>query len=122
MKWMAILLLVTPAIALAETEVEFYLCSSYVQESAVGEQTDRGWPVFIELTELGAASLEKFTETSLSKMSRSVVGGREVLRATVWAPTFGGKLRGIFSSQEVAMAWQRTLANKLPAVPCGARN
>ncbi|NMT62694.1 hypothetical protein [Marinobacter orientalis] len=122
MKWMAILLLITPAIALAETELEFHLCSSYVQESAVGEQTDRGWPVFIKLTELGATSFEKFTETNRSKMSRIVAGGREFLRATIWAPAFSGKLRGTFSSREAATAWERTLADKLPAVPCGARD
>lgn len=122
MKWMAILLLVTPATALAETELKFHLCSSYVQESVVGEQTDRGWPVFIKLTELGATSFEKFAESNGSKMSRIVVGGREFLRATIWAPTLGGNLREIFSSREVAMAWQRTLADKLPAEPCGARD
>lgn len=120
MKWMAIFFLVTPTIALAETELEFHLCSSYVQESAVGEQMDRGWPVFIKLTELGAASFEKFAETNVGKMSSIVVDGREFLRATIWAPTLGGNSRGIFSSREVAMAWQRTLADKLPAVPCGA--
>ncbi|MBL3557126.1 MULTISPECIES: hypothetical protein [Marinobacter] len=122
MKSIALFLLVTPAVALAEPEVEFHLCSSYVQESAVGEQTDRGWPVFIKLTELGATSIEKFTETNGSEMSRIVVGGREFLRATIWAPTHGGNLRGIFSSREVATAWQRTLAGKLPAAPCGAKN
>jgi len=122
MKWIAILLLVIPAIALAETELEFHLCSSYVQDSAVGEQTKRGWPVFIRLTELGATSFERFTETNGGKMSHIVVGGREFLKATTWASTHGGNLQGIFSSQEVATAWQRTLADKLPAAPCGARD
>lgn len=120
MKWMAILLLVTPVIALAETELQFHLCSSYVQDSSVGEQTKRGWPVFIRLTELGATSIEKFTETNGGKMSHIIVGGREFLRATIWASTHGGNFQGTFSSQEVATAWQRTLADKLPAVPCGA--
>ena len=122
MKWIAILLLVTPAVALAKTELEFHLCSSYVQQSAVGEQTDRGWPVFVKLTELGVASFEKFTETNSSRMSRIVVGGREFSRKTIWASTLGRNLQGTFSSQEVATAWQRTLADKLPAAPCGARD
>ena len=122
MKWIVLSLLVIPAFVLADSEVEFHLCSSYVHESAVGEKTDRGWPVFIKLTDLGATSFERFTETNGSEMSRIVVGGREFLRATIWAPTLGGNLRGIFSSREVATEWQRTLAGKLPAAPCGGRN
>ena len=117
---MTVFLLVITTSVLAETEAEFHLCSSYVQESAVGEQTQRGWPVFIKLTELGATSLDEFAETNYSKMGRVVVSGREFLRATTWASTFDGNIRGTFSSQEVAAAWQRTLADKLPAVPCGA--
>ncbi|MDF1615816.1 hypothetical protein [Desulfurivibrio dismutans] len=74
MKWIAVLLLITPAIAVAETELEFHLCSLYVQKSVVGEQTDLGWPVFVKLTELGATSFEKFTEANSGRMSRIVVG------------------------------------------------
>lgn len=122
MKWIVLSLLVIPAFVLAEPEVEFHLCSSYVQESALGEQTDRGWPVFIKLTELGAMSVERFAETNGSEMSRIVVDGAEFLRATIWAPILGGNLRGTFSSREVATAWQRTLAGKLPAAPCAARD
>lgn len=120
MKWMTVFLLVITTSALAETEAEFHLCSSYVQESAVGEQTDRGWPVFINLTELGATSLDEFAETNHRKMGRIVVSGREFLRAKIWAATFDGNIRGTFSSQEAAAAWQQILADKLPAVPCGA--
>ncbi|WP_273045861.1 hypothetical protein [Marinobacter flavimaris] len=123
MKWIPVLLLSTPAIAVAETELEFHLCSPYVQKSAVGEQTDLGgWPVFVKLTEIGAASFETFTAANSGRMSRIVVDGREFLRATMWAPISGGSLKGTFSSQEVATAWQRALADKLPASPCGARN
>ncbi|WP_151671604.1 hypothetical protein [Nitrincola schmidtii] len=121
-KWIAVLLLSTPAIAVAETDLEFHLCSSYVQKSAVGEQTDLGWPVFVKLTEIGAASFDTFTAANSGRLSRIVVGGREFLRATMWVPNSGGSLKGTFSSQEVATAWQRALADKLPATPCGARN
>lgn len=119
-KMMAALLLFAPASVLAE--VEFHLCSSYVQESAIGEQTARGWPVFIKLTEPGATSLKKFTETNRSKMTRIIVGGSEFLRATAWAPIYGGGLRATFSSRDVVKAWQHTLADELPAVPCGAED
>ncbi|MBL3558395.1 MULTISPECIES: hypothetical protein [Marinobacter] len=122
MKWIAALLLSTPTIALAETELEFHLCSPYVEKSALGEQTDFGWPVFVKLTEIGASRFETFTAENSGRMSRIVVGGREFLKATMWAPISGGNLKGTFSSQEVATAWQRALADKLPAVPCGARN
>lgn len=122
MKWIAALLLVTPAIAVAETELEFHLCSPYVQKSAVGEQTGLGWPVFVKLTEIGATSFETFTATNSGRLSRIVVDGGEFSRATIWAPMSGGNLHGTFISQEVASAWQRSLAGKLPAAPCGARN
>ncbi|WP_435105924.1 hypothetical protein [Arhodomonas sp. AD133] len=122
MKWIAILLLSAPVMAVAETELEFHLCLPYVKKSAVGEQTDLGWPVFVNLTELGATRFEKFTEANKGRMSRVVVGGREFSRSTIWAPIPGGNLHGVFSSQEVAKKWQRTLEGKLPAAPCGARN
>jgi hypothetical protein len=122
MRWTSILLLAVPATGLAETEPKFHLCSSYVEESAVGEQSDPGWPVFVKLTEAGAASFQAFTEANTGKTIRIFVGRREFSRATVWEPVPGGKLRGIFSSQEVAADWQRTLTDDLPAAPCGARN
>ena len=122
MKWIAILVLVFPAIALAEPEPEFHLCSSYVEKSTVGEQSDLGWPVSVKLTEAGATSFEAFTEANTGKTIRVVVGPQEFSRATVWVPVPGGHLRGIFGSQEVAADWQRILASELPAGPCGARN
>jgi preprotein translocase subunit SecD len=122
MKWMAIFLLVTSATALAETELKFHLCPSYVQQSAVGEQTDSGWPVFVKLTELGTTNFEAFTEAYSGRMIRIVVSSREFTRATIWVPIVDGNLHGTFSSQQVAMDWQKTLASRLPAAPCGARH
>jgi preprotein translocase subunit SecD len=122
MRLIAILALAFPAIGLAKTEPEFNLCSSYVEKSEVGEQSDLGWPVFVKLTEAGTASLDAFTEANTGKEIRIVVGRREFSRATVWVPVSSGNLHGMFNSQEVATDWQRTLANELPAVPCGARN
>ena len=121
MKWMALLFLVTPAIAADETTREFHLCSPYVEESVVGEKTDHGWPVFIMLTESGATSLEKVTEANVGRVIHFVVGDREFLRARSVVPIPSGRLLGVFSSQDVAMAWQRILAGELPAAPCGAR-
>ena len=121
MKWMALLFLVTPAIAAAETPREFHLCSPYVEKSAVGEKTGDGWPVFIKLTELGAAGFEKFTEENAGRVSRIVVGDREFSRARSVVPMPSGRLHGTVSSHDVAMAWQRILAGELPAAPCGAR-
>ncbi|WP_155986096.1 hypothetical protein [Thioalkalivibrio sp. AKL7] len=121
LKWIAVLLLVTPAIVVADTELEFHLCSPYVQKSMAGERTDMGWPVYVKLTELGATSFETFTEANIGKMTRIVVIGRQFSRATIWTPIPNGNLHGIFSSQEVATAWQRTLEGELPAAPCGAR-
>lgn len=120
MKWIAILLLVVPAVAAAETAVEFHLCSPYVEKSAVGEKTVHGWPVFIMLTELGATSLENVTGANVGRVIHVVVGDREFLRARSVVPIPGGRLLGVFSSQDVAMAWQRVLAGELPAAPCGA--
>jgi len=122
MRWVAVLYLAIPSIVLAEAEPEFYLCSPYVKKSEVGESTDLGWPVFVKLTEVGTTSLEAFTEANAGKMIRIVVGHREFLRATIWEPISSGNLQGAFSSQEVATDWQRTLAGKLPAAPCGAWN
>ncbi len=122
MRWVAVLFLAIPAIVLAEVEPEFYLCSSYVDKSDVGENTGFGWPVFVKLTEVGTTSLEAFTETNTGKMIRILVGNREFSRATIWVPIPSGNLHGTFSSQEVATDWQRTLAGKLPAAPCGAWN
>jgi hypothetical protein len=117
MRWVAILVLVVPAIGLAKIEPEFYLCSSYVEKSTVGKQTDSGWPVYVRLTEVGTTSLEAFTEANTGKMIRILVGSREFLRATIWIPIPGGNLHGTFSSQEVATDWQRILTGKLPAAP-----
>lgn len=120
MKWIAILLLVTPGVVVAETELDFHLCSAYVEQSTAGAQTESGWPVHVKLTKLGATRFETFTEANIGSMSRLVVGDREFLRATMWVPISSGNIHGTFSSQEVATAWQRTLAGELPAVPCGA--
>jgi preprotein translocase subunit SecD len=122
MRWIAIILLAFPAIGLAQTEPEFYLCSPYVEKSTVGGQTDLGWPVYVKLTEVGTTSLEAFTEANTGKMIRILVGSREFSRATIWLPIPSGNLHGTFSSQEVATDWQRTLTGKPPAAPCGAWN
>jgi len=120
MKWVATLLLVTPGALLAETELDFHLCSAYVQQSAVGTQIENEWTVHVKLTKVGATSFERFTEANIGRMSRLVVGDREFFRATMWVPISSGSIYGAFSSQEAAIAWQRTLAGKLPAAPCGA--
>ncbi len=120
MNWIAIFLLVTPCVALSEAELDFHLCSAYVEQSVAGAQTESGWPVHVKLTKVGATSFERFTESNIGSMSRLVVGDREFLRATIWVPISSGDLHRAFSSQEVATAWQRTLAGKLPAAPCGA--
>ncbi|XKH00396.1 hypothetical protein LG325_09820 [Marinobacter nauticus] len=95
MRSIAILLLAFPAIGLAETEPEFSLCSPYVEKSEVGGLSDLGWPVFVKLTDVGATSLEAFTEANTGKMIRIVVGRREFSRTTMWAPISSGNLRGI---------------------------
>ena len=119
MKWVATLFLVTHGAVLAETDLDFHLCSAYVQESAVGTQIENEWPVHLKLTEVGATSFERFTDANIGRMSRIIVGGRVFLRATIWTPVPSGTLRGSFSSQEIAKAWQRTLVGELPAAPCG---
>ena len=119
MKWVATLLLVTPGAVPAETELDFHLCSAYVQQSAIGTQIENEWPVHVKLTEVGATSFERFTDANIGRMSRIIVGGRVFLRATIWTPVPSGTLRRKFSSQEVAKAWQRTLIGELPAAPCG---
>lgn len=119
MKWAATLLLVTPGTLLAETELDFHLCSAYVQQSAAGTQIENEWPVHVKLTELGATSFERFTDANIGRMSRIIVGGRVFLRATIWAPITSGNLQGKFSSREVANVWQRTFAGELPTSPCG---
>ena len=122
MSWIAVLLLAFPAVASAETEQEFNLCSAYVEKAVAGEQTDLGWPVFVKLTGIGTKSLGGFTEANTGKMIRIVVGDREFSRSTIWVPIPSGELHGTFSSKEVATDWQRTLAGQLPAAPCGAGN
>ena len=119
MKWFATFLLVTPGAVLAETELDFHLCSAYVHQSAVGAQTENEWLVHVKLTELGATSFERFIEANIGRMSRVIVDGRVFLRATIWAPISSGTLRGKFSSREVANDWQRTFTGELLASPCG---
>lgn len=106
MTWSAVLLLIIPAIGLAETALEFHQCSPYVEESAVGENTDHGWPIFMMFTELGARSLEKVTEANVGRVIHIVVGDREFLRAGIVVPNSSGRLLGALSSQDVAMTWQ----------------
>jgi len=120
MKWMALLFLVTPAIAAAESAPEFHLCSPYVEKSVVEEPTGRGWPVSIRLTKSGAIRFEDFTQANVGRVTRVVVGDREFSRARIAAPIASGRLQGTFSSQVAAMAWQRMLAGELPVSPCGA--
>ncbi len=122
MRWIAVLFLAFPGIGLAQAESEFYVCSPFFERSVVGEKTDLGWPVFVRLTEVGTTSLAAFTEANAGKMTRIIVGDREFLRAAIWAPITSGSLRGMFSSEEVANDWQRTLAGQLPVAPCGAGN
>ena len=122
MKWMALLFLVTAAITAAESAPEFHLCLPYVEKSALGEPTDRGWPVSIRLTKSGSASFEDFTEANLGRVIRIVVGDREFSRARIAAPIASGRLQGTFSSQVAAMAWQRMLAGELPVTPCGGES
>ena len=117
---MALLFLVTVAIAAAESAPEFHLCLPYVEKSIVGEPTDRGWPVSIRLTKSGSASFEDFREETLGRVIRIVVGDREFMAARIAAPIPSGRLQGTFSSPDAAMAWQRKLAGELPASPCGA--
>ncbi|WP_406565106.1 SecDF P1 head subdomain-containing protein [Marinobacter vulgaris] len=119
MKWVATLLLVTPGAVLAETELDFHLCSAYVQQSAVGTQIESEWPVHVKLTELGTTSFARFTDANIGRMSRIIVDGRVFLRATIWTPITSGTLQGQFSSRDVANAWQRTFAGELPPSPCG---
>jgi preprotein translocase subunit SecD len=119
MKWVAIPLLVNPGAAPAETELDFHLCSAYVQQSAAGAQIENRWPVHVKLTELGATSFERFTDANIGRMSRVIVDGRVFLRVTIWASIPSGTLQGEFSSEAAANAWQRTLAGQLPASPCG---
>ena len=120
MKWFAFLILMVPCLAVAEIEPEFYLCSAYVQQSAVGERNAQGWPVYVKLTDAGAASFARFTRDNMGSLSRIMADGRPFLEATIQAPIVGGVLHGEFSSLEVATAWQIMLSTELPAYPCGA--
>ena len=122
MKWMALLFLVTAAIAAAESAPEFHLCVSYVEKSVVGEPTDRGWPVDIRLTETGAIRFENFTQANVGRAIRVVIGDHEFSRAGIAAPIDNGRVRGTFSSQDAAIAWQRMLAGELPVTPCGGQS
>jgi len=121
MKWAAPLwfAIASAGAAIAETAPTFHLCSSYLQQSAMGERTSSGWPIFVRLTKLGARRFEAFAEANAGAPVRVVVDGREFLRATLQAPMSGGSLQGHFHSQEEAAAWRRTLAGDLPSEPCG---
>ena len=103
----------------AGADPNFHLCSAYVQQAAVGAQTENGWPVHVKLTKVGATSFKRFTEANIGSRGRLVVGDREFLKATIWGPISSGELHGAFSSQEIATAWQQTLVGKLPLAPCG---
>jgi len=120
MKWIAIFLLVGPGIVLAESDLVFHLCSTNVQQAVVGEETNDGWPVFVKLTEEGATHFESFTETNIGSISRIVANGQTFLNVTIQAPISGGVLQQTFSSEDVALTWQQTLTEGLPAAPCGA--
>jgi len=122
MKWMALLFLVTAANAAAECASEFRLCLPYVEKSAVGKPTDRGWPVYIELTELGAIRFANFTQTNNGSVIRVVIGDREFSRAGIAAPINSRRLQGTFSSQAAALVWQQMLVGELPVAPCGAES
>ena len=111
-----------PSIGMAETEQHFYLCSSLVETSAVGEQTALGWPVYIKLTAVGSRSFEAYTEANVGTILRIMVGSREFARATIRAPISTGSIQRAFESRDEALAWQVTLAGKLPEAPCGVRS
>lgn len=119
LRWVATLMLITPGAALAESELDFHLCSAYVQQSAVGTHIKDEWPVRVKLTEIGATSFEHFTDANIGRISRIILDGRVFLRATILAPISSGTLQGRFSSQNIANAWQRTFAEELPIFPCG---
>lgn len=120
MKWMAILLLLSPDSAAAGPDLAFHLCSAYVQQVFAGEQTDAGWPVYVKLTTVGASQFASFTTANTGSNSRIVAGGQTFISATIQAPITSGVLQQTFHSQEVALTWQQTLTNELHAVPCGA--
>ena len=122
MKWMALMFLVTAAIAAAESTPEFHLGLPYVESSVVRGQTDRGWLVYIQLTETGAIRLENFTQANVGRVIRVVIGDREFSRAGIAAPIDSGRLQATFSSQDAAIAWQRMLAGELPVTPCGGQS
>lgn len=119
MKWIAILILAVPIPAVAGAEPEFHLCSAYVQQSVMGDETTQGWPVYVKLTDVGAASLASFTEANIGTMARIVFDGWLFLRATIQAPIIDGTLQGRFCSYEVATEWQKILKQDLPEAPCG---
>ncbi|MCG7199855.1 hypothetical protein MD273_08990 [Marinobacter pelagius] len=120
MKRIGLFCLLISCIATASAEPEFHLCSGYVQRSATGEQSENGWPVFIQLTERGANSFKEFTEANVGSPVRIVVADREFTRATLWTPIPGGRLHGSFPSEAAATEWQRLLEGGLPPAPCGA--
>lgn len=119
---LGVVFVVTATIAAAESAPEFHLCVSYVEKSVVGEPTDRGWPVYIRLTETGAIRFENFTQANVGREIRVVIGDHEFSRAGISTPIDNGRLRGTFSSQEVAIAWQRMLAGEFPVTPCGGQS
>lgn len=120
MKWMTILLLLSPGSVAAESDLAFHLCSTYVQQVFAGEQTDAGWPVYVKLTAGGTSQFASFTTANIGSNSRIVAAGQTFISATIQAPITSGVLQQTFHSREVALTWQQRLTSGLQAVPCGA--
>lgn len=120
MKWMTILLLLSPDSVAAESDLAFHLCSAFVQQVFAGEQTDAGWPVFVKLTAAGRSQFASFTTATIGSNSRIVAGGQIFFSATIQAPITSGVLQQTFHSHEVALTWQQTLTDEIQALQCGA--
>jgi len=118
----ALFLFAVPGVALASAIPTFHLCSAYVQKAVLSEQTDLGWPVFVQLTSEGSRSLEAFTQAHRGRMVRVAARERELLRSTIWLPVSSGNLHRAFRSREAALTWQRRLSTQLPSASCGAGN
>lgn len=114
---LVLIFFISMAAAVANAEAEFWLCSGDVLETDLGEKAG-GWPVFVKLTEQGAASFAQFSEANIGKMVRIVLADRQFARFTIWVKS-GGTLRAEFNSRSAAEAWQQTLLEELPETPCG---
>ncbi|WP_417531310.1 SecDF P1 head subdomain-containing protein [Marinobacter lipolyticus] len=122
MRWLTFLLLAASVYATAGTEPEFHLCSPYVEKAMVGEQSSTGsWPVVVKLSNRGTASFEAFSEANIGRMVHIVAGDRQFARATVSAVVTTGHLRGEYSSEQDASAWQKILTEELLKAPCGVK-